>query len=84
MLEEGIWAEIKVGGEHLRSFSEHNAQGVQVSVHAVNAQKWIVPSEAIGDIEQGKEKAIEYAKRHLTHTANAELPALMWNKSRSI
>jgi len=29
MLDQGVWAEIKVGGEHLRLFSEHNAQGVQ-------------------------------------------------------
>jgi hypothetical protein len=83
MLEEGVWAEIKVGGEHLRLFSEHNAQGVQVSVYDVNAQKWIAPSEAIDDIEQGKEKAIEYAKLHLAHTVNAELPPLVWKESRS-
>jgi hypothetical protein len=29
MLTEGGWAEVKVGKEHLRLFSEHNAQGVQ-------------------------------------------------------
>jgi len=29
MLTEGVWAEVKVDGEHLRLFSEHNAQGVQ-------------------------------------------------------
>jgi hypothetical protein len=29
MLTEGVWAEVKVGNEHLRLFSEHNAQGVQ-------------------------------------------------------
>ena len=27
MLIEGVWAEIIVGGEHLRLFSEHNAMG---------------------------------------------------------
>lgn len=69
MLDEGVWAEIKVGCEQLRLFSERNALGVQVSVYDVNAKKWIVPSEAVDDIEQGKEKAIEYAKRHLAHTA---------------
>jgi hypothetical protein len=29
MLAEGVWAEVKVGAEHLRLFSEHNALGVQ-------------------------------------------------------
>jgi len=29
MLIEGLWAEIKVGGEHLRLFAEHNAQGIR-------------------------------------------------------
>jgi hypothetical protein len=32
MLDEGFWAEIKVGSEHLRLFSERNAIGVQASV----------------------------------------------------
>jgi hypothetical protein len=31
MLTDGAWAEVKVGNEHLRLFSEHNAQGVQPS-----------------------------------------------------
>src|SRR5262245_9385408 len=35
LLDQGVWAEIKVGGEHLRLFSEHNAQGVQASVYNV-------------------------------------------------
>ena len=45
MVDEGVWAEIKVGGEHLMFFSEQNAQGVQASVYDVNAKKWIAPSE---------------------------------------
>jgi hypothetical protein len=83
MLIEGVWAEIKVGGEHLRLFAEHNAQGVQASVYNVNAKSWIAPSEAVDDIEQGKEKAAEYAKAYLRKTAGAELPRLTWKKSRS-
>ena len=35
MLDEGVWAEIKVGNEHLRLFSERNAQGIQASVYNV-------------------------------------------------
>jgi hypothetical protein len=42
---QGVWAEVKVGGEHLRLFSEHNALGVQASVYNVNAKNWIAPSE---------------------------------------
>jgi hypothetical protein len=82
MLDEGVWAEIKVLGEHIRLFSERNALGVQASVYDVNAKKWIVPSEAVEDIEQGKEKATEYARAHLKH-ANLELPPLIWKRARS-
>ncbi len=39
MLDEGVCAEVKVGSEHLRLFSEQNAQGVQASVYNVNAKK---------------------------------------------
>ena len=56
MLDEGVWAELKVGEHHLRLFSEHNAQGVQVSVYDAIGKKWIVPSEAVGDIEQARRK----------------------------
>jgi hypothetical protein len=83
MLDEGLWAEVKVGGEHLRLFSEHNAQGVQASVYNVNAKTWVAPSEPVDDIEQGKEKAAAYAEAHLKRTANLELPSLVWKRSRS-
>ena len=53
MLDQGICAEVKVGSEHLRLFSEQNAQGVQASVYNVNAKKWIAPSESVENIEQG-------------------------------
>jgi hypothetical protein len=84
MLDEGVWAEVKVGGEHLRLFSEHNAQGVQVSVYNVNAKQWIAPSEAVDDIEQGKEKAAAYAGAYLRRMTNRELPSLVWKKSRAV
>lgn len=83
MLDQGVWAEVKVGGEHLRLFSEHNALGVQVSVYNVNTKRWIAPSEPVEDIEEGKEKAMEYAKSYLKHAANLELPPLTWKESRS-
>jgi|ERR1035441_8381563 hypothetical protein len=83
MLTEGAWAEVKVGTEHLRLFSEHNAQGVQASVYNVNTRSWIAPSEPVEDIEQGKEKAAKYARAHLKHAANSELPPLQWKNSRS-
>jgi len=82
MLEEGVWAEVKVGSEHLRLFSEHNALGVQTSVYDVNTKRWIAPSEPVEDIEQGKERAIEYAKDHLGRVG-VEIPSLIWKKSRS-
>jgi hypothetical protein len=82
MLDEGVWAEVHVGNEHLRLFSEHNAQGVQVSVFNVNTKRWIAPSEPVDDIEQGKERAEEYARAYLKHAVDLELPPLKWKKSR--
>jgi hypothetical protein len=83
MLDEGVWAEVKVGGEHLRLFSEHNAQGVQASVYNANTKAWIAPSEFVDYIEQGKERAAEHAMVYLKRVANSELPPLNWKKSRS-
>ena len=83
MLTDGVWAEVKVGSEHLRLYSEHNAQGVQVSVYNVKTKSWIAPSETVDDIEQGKERVIEYAKEYLRQAADLALPPLEWKKSRS-
>jgi hypothetical protein len=84
MLEKGVWAEIKVGGEHLRLFSEHSALGIQASVYNVNARKWIAPSESVDDIERGKDRAAEHARLYLQKTTNLDLPALTWKQSRSV
>jgi hypothetical protein len=83
MLDEGVWAEIRLGGEHLRLFSEHSALGVLMSVYNVKAREWIAPSESVEDIEHGKEKAAECAAAYLKRVANVELPPLTWKKSRS-
>lgn len=84
MLEQGVWAEVKVGGEHLRLFSEQGALGVQASVYNVSAKNWIAPSETVDDIEQGKDRAASHATAYLRRVANAELPPLSWKKSRSV
>jgi hypothetical protein len=84
MLDEGFWAEIKIGGEHLRLFSERNALGVQASVYNVNTKSWIAPSEPAEDIQQGKEKAAAYAGAYLRRIANLELPPLVWKRSRAV
>jgi uncharacterized Fe-S cluster protein YjdI len=84
MLDQGVWAEVKVGGEHLRLFSEQSALGVQASVYNVNAKNWIAPSESVDDIEQGKDRAAAHALAYLRRVANLELPALQWKKSRSV
>jgi hypothetical protein len=83
MLEQGVWAEVKVGSEHLRLFSEQSALGVQASVYNVNAKNWIAPSESVDDIEQGKDRASEHARAYLRKAANLELPPLTWKQSRS-
>jgi hypothetical protein len=83
MLDEGVCAEVKVGGEHLRLFSEQNAQGVQASVYNVKAKNWIAPSETVESIEQGKLKAATHAAAYLKQVANLELPLLKWKESRA-
>jgi len=83
VLTDGVWAEVKVSGEHLRLFSEHNAQGVQASVYNVTANAWIAPSEPVEDIEEGKDRAAEHARAYLKRAANLELPTLHWKKARS-
>ena len=84
MLDEGFCAEIKAEGEHLRLFSERNAQGVQASVYNVRTKEWVAPSEAVNDIEDGKEKAAAYAKEYLKNAAGIELPPLQWKRARSV
>lgn len=83
MLTGGVWAEIEVGGERLRLFSEHNAQGIQASVYSVNSKTWIAPSEAVDDIEQGKDRAEGLARAYLKRVANLDLPPLVWKESRA-
>ena len=83
MLTVGVWAEVQVGKEHLRLFSENGAQGTQASVYSVNTNTWIAPSETVENVEHGKERAAEYARVYLKHVANSELPPLEWKASRS-
>ena len=83
MLTDGVWTEVRVGNEHLRLFSEHNAQGVQASVYNMTTKNWLAPSEPVDDIEQGKERAAERARAYLNHVAHSELPPLTWRRSRS-
>ena len=83
MLTDGVWAEVKVGNEQLRLFSEHNAQGVQASVYNVVTKSWIAPSEPVEDIEQGKERAAGHARAYLKVAAYSDLPPLTWKQSRS-
>ena len=81
MLTDGVWAEIRVGNEHLRLFSEHNAQGVQASVYNVTTKSWLAPSEPVEDIEQGKERAAERARSYLEDAGHSGLPPLKWKTS---
>jgi hypothetical protein len=84
MLDEGVCAEVKVGSEHLRLFSEQNAQGVQASVYNVNAKKWIAPSESVETIGQGKLRAAAYAQAYLKQAGNLEMPSLKWQEARAL
>jgi hypothetical protein len=71
MLDEGVWAEVRVGNEHLRLFSERNASGVMTSVYNVKSKNWIAPSELVDDIEQGKQRAAAHAEAHLRLVSRA-------------
>jgi hypothetical protein len=73
MLEQGVWAEVIVGREHLRLYSEEIPLGAQASVYNVNAKKWIAPSESVADIEEGKDRAAEHARAYLRQ-AMEEIP----------
>jgi hypothetical protein len=85
MLQEGLWAEVKVGSEHLRLFAEHNAQGVQASVYNVNAKNWVAPSESVEDLEEGKDRAMALAAAYLQQAAGTSaLPPLEWKRARSL
>jgi hypothetical protein len=83
MLIDGVWAEVEVGGEHLRLFSEHNALGIQASVYNVKTRTWIAPSESVDDVEQGKDRAADHASAYLKRVVSLELPSLQWKESRS-
>jgi hypothetical protein len=83
MLIDGVWAEVEVGGECLRLFSEHNALGIQASVYNAKTRTWIAPSESVDDVEQGKDRAADYASAYLKRVLNLELPSLQWKESRS-
>jgi len=84
MLEQGFWAEVIVGNEHLRLFSEETPLGVQASVYNVHEKTWIAPSEPVENVDQGKDRAEAYAAAYLRRVANCELPRLNWKKSRSM
>jgi len=84
MLEQGVWAEVIVGKEHLRLFSEETPSGVQASVYNVNEKTWIAPSEPVADIDEGKDRAEQYATAYLRRVANSDLPPLNWKKARSL
>ena len=83
MLDQGVWAEVKVADEHLRLFAEHNALGVQASVYNVIAKTWIAPSEPVDDLEQGKERAAAHAQQYLKRVGNWDLLPLRGKESRS-
>jgi hypothetical protein len=84
MLAEGLWADVKVGGEHIHLFAEHNALGVQASIYNVKAKNWIAPSEFVNDLQQAKSKVVALAAAYLKQTVNLDLPPLEWKQARSV
>jgi hypothetical protein len=84
MLEEGFWAEIQIGGEHLRLFSEESPQGCQASVFNMKTKTWLMPSESASSVESGKELAEKFASHYLLQITTEAFPRLEWKKSRSV
>ena len=86
MLKHGFCAEIIIGKEHLRLFSEDGPLGVQASVYIYNVagKNWVSPSESVRDIEEGKDRAAAHAAAFLRRVLNAELPNLVWKQARSV
>jgi hypothetical protein len=68
MLEHSYCAEIIIGKEHLRLFSEDGPLGVQASVYNVAAKNWVSPSEPVRDIEEGKADRQNNVLRNAPHT----------------
>jgi hypothetical protein len=60
-----VLAEVIVGKEHLRLFSEQTPLGVQASVY--NVKSWIAP---VDDIDHGKDRAEAHAAAYLRRVAN--------------
>jgi hypothetical protein len=84
MLEEGFWAEVQIGGEHLRLFAEESPQGFQASVYNMKTKTWLMPSESASSVENGKELAEKFASQYLKQITDEEVPRLEWKKSRSV
>ena len=84
MLEQGYWAEIITGNEHLRLFAEETPSGVYASVYSVNEKVWVAPSELVEDIEDGKDRATAHAAAYLRKVANCDIPPLNWKRARSV
>ena len=84
MLTHGYCAEIIIGKEHLRLFSEDSPLGVQASVYNVAAKNWVLPSESVTDIEEGKDRAAAHAAAYLRRVLNVELPDLVWRQARTV
>jgi hypothetical protein len=81
MLDQGVWTEVKVGGEQLRLFSEESALAVQESVHNMNARNWIAPSETAELSNGEKTERRNTLGAYLWKAANLELPSLTWKSS---
>lgn len=81
MLIEGVRADVVIGAEHLRLFSERDTNGAWAYVFNVVTKTWIAPFEIVEDIERGKEVAAKQALEYLKDAGYVELPALNWKSS---
>jgi len=83
MLDQGVWAEVRMGDEHLRLFSEHNCTGGAGICLQCDRKELGRTSEPVDNIEQGKDRAAAHARAYLHNAGHLELPPLEWKKSRS-
>jgi hypothetical protein len=72
----------------MRESGRKSKWGANTSDYSQSTMRWefrhpCTPSEPVEDIEEGKEKAAEYARAYLK-CADIDLPPLVWKKARSI
>lgn len=75
---DGFWAEVEVGGQHLRLFSEAYELGHRAVVYNMNAKQEVARHDA-SSLDHGKKVAEQNAADYLKYAHGiATLPPINW------